>query len=221
MNKLIALGIAAMLAVTAMPGIEASEARTEFSTYLPGAMGVTVVWCSADDHELTPTYDPPLDDPESIDGWLFSGEPECAYSDALNAVNEQTGAERNATGIGGAAWYLDTDEFGGTIETAAEDDVFADIYMRITIDFCSTEDGEEIPCPEVGSGEQFETTRAAYEGCGTAEGDIPEHTAHHWQSAPGEEYYLAWTWIPEVGVTEELDICFSSSGIVSATISPP
>jgi hypothetical protein len=196
MNKLIALGIAAILLASAIPGVEAN--RTSTTQYVPGVI-VVWIWCSEEEHSLIPTYDPPLDDPGALEGWAFSGEPECAYSDAVNVANEATGNERQSVGIGAAAWYLYPEDLGGLLQSSTDDDFFGadSSYQYVT---ASSTDGPS----------------SVSEGCGTQTIDVPEDVPIHWQADPSDPYYLAWTGIDPVGVDEDLSVCFASSGFVTA-----
>lgn len=194
MNKFIALGIAVALMATAIPGVEA-ENRTETTQYIPG----TSVWCSADEHSLIPTHDPDTDDPESLPGWAISGEPECVYADAINAVNEATGNERFSVGLGAAAWTLQPSDLGGLLTSTTEDDLFGSNSAYQYVSAASAEGDAAIS-----------------EGCGAQTITLPLDPPVHWQADPEDPYYLAWSQIDAAGVDEDLSVCFSSAGFVTA-----
>lgn len=193
MNKLIAIGVAALFFAAAIPSVEAS--RTDYVNYLPGVLVITIS-CSGDDHNWLPIGDPNPDNPL---GWLFSGEPECAPNDL---INDATG-ENNPGGFGGGAFLVYPEEALKTVVASTNDALFGVGNSFLTL-----------RAPESESTGESDTS----EGCGPQVVTIPVDPVAHWQSTPDNPYYLTWAFIPEAGVTDDLEVCFSSTGVVEAVI---
>lgn len=253
MNKLIAVGLAIMMAAVALPGVDATDhARHETTQYVPGAATprwvvsedeegnpdtafgtwITAAWCSAEEHSLVPNRDPPAirtDDPVNTtwdyEAWAWSGEPECAYSDAINAGQEAACDDdthenncRESLGIGAAAWLLEATELGGSIQTNTRDQNFGndrqwqEIYYRVCVD----SEGNDTACdPE----DSNPPSRAEwFENCGQLNIDLPSNIEHHWQGGIENPYWIAWNFVYEVGIQPDLSLCLSSTGFIDAVI---
>lgn len=182
-----------LVSLTASPSASA-EPKEQEANYLPSPVVFTIA-CSAEEHPLVPQGLP--EDSDDLIGWAVSGEPECAFSDALNIVQEAKSEERRPWGMGGA-WH----EYGGedvdTLATAwATDAVFGADAGYLTV----RAEGE------YGS--------VSSEGCGIQSIVLPDHLSHP-QAYP-EPYHLWWAFIKEVGVDEDLTVCMATTGTLHAT----
>ena len=191
MNKLFAIAVAALFFAAAMPSVDAS--RTHGGRYTAGE-GITI-WCSGEPHNLAPIGNP--EDYDSVDGWAFSGEPECAGGDAQNAALGTS----DEWAYAGFAWIIFPNEKGAFAVASTTDDAFGAGASYINL-FASTTDGEGV----------------SQEGCGSQTLLIPQNIANHWQSSPDNPLFLMWASIPPVGTTDDLNVCFASQGDVTATI---
>ena len=194
MNKMIAIALAALMLAAAVPSV---DARTHGGRYIPGA-GITI-WCSADNHNLAPIGNP--EDYSSPTGWLFSGEPECSQNDALNAVNGALGEDPAEGGVGGFAWIVFPSELGTLVVANTDDDLFGVGQSFFTLLATGTVSGD--------------TTSG---GCGPQSIVLPADLENHWQSSPTNPLYLFWAFIDVANATDDLTVCFSSTGTITATI---
>lgn len=184
------------LLLSAAVGPTVDAARTETGSYLPRPILIGI-WCEGDPHDWVPNEDP--HDPLDL-GWLWSGEPECAPADVYNAYREDQGKERQAVGLGSYAFPIETDDAGTSAHVSTDDAHFgAMTYMFLQARAMEPEDD------------------AVSEGCGPRSLTIPEDPEMHWQSSWPPTYVPMWAWIDEIGVDDDLAVCFSSYGEISGT----
>lgn len=178
---------ATVLVVTALasPSVFADERG---GRYIPSA-GITI-WCAAGNHNLAPIGEP--EDYSSPLGWLFSGEPECAFADAFNEVREAQGEERVEWGAGGFAWVLYPEDFGQSVIVSTNDDVTGPDNTYLAVSWPGF----------------FDDSVA---GCGPQTIQLGE---------PGvNPIYLMWAFIDVVGIEDDLNVCLGTTGSITASFS--
>ena len=200
MNKTIAITLAALMLAAAIPSV---DARVHGGRYITGAMGGVAplgFWCSEDQHNVAPIGDP--DDYSSPTNWLFSGEPECAQNDALNAVGGALGEEPQEGGLGAFGWIVYPEEFGSLVVANTDDDFFGlgQSYFMLWVEH---ESGAE------------PSTSA---GCGPQSFILPFDIDPAGQSPTGSPVYLFWAFVDAVNLTDDLTVCFASTGTITADI---
>jgi hypothetical protein len=183
--------IAMLLLIAASPGL--GEVQEKTSAYTVGA--IIAISCSGEPHNIAPIGDP-LEDPTTIDHWLFSGEPECAPSDALNLVMEATGEERRPWGIAGVHHFYTYEEVD-TLAIATTDDGLAGPDASPLRLQARSDEGSVV-----------------VEGCGSQMMVLPEYTPH-WQPWPPPPM-VWWALTDAVHVEPDLTTCFGSTGTLHA-----
>lgn len=189
MRRVLVVSVFMLFLTAAAVPAGATEEWSE--SYLPGT-GITI-WCSADPHPIVPMQ-PQEDDLYDPLGWVFSGEPECAYQDAINAYHEARGEERRGGGIGGAAVLYGREDVGKTLTSTPEDAVFGvDVYHVLRIPSYGV---DETPAPA---------------GCGILSIvlTLPEP---HWQWEETEA--VLWDIVDPIWVGDDLTTCPSSTGLL-------
>lgn len=160
-------------------------------SYLPGT-GVTI-WCDADHHPIFPMQ-PQEDDLYDPLSWAFSGEPECAYQDAINTYREAQGEERKGGGIGGAAVIYGAEDVGKTLTSTPEDAVFGvDVYHVLRP-------------PSYGWDETPSVT-----GCGVLSTTLPSDPSPY---PHGDGGGIVWDIVDPIWVGDDLTTCLSSTGLL-------
>lgn len=195
MRRFLLMTAALLLPLISVAGVDA-EPQEKTSGYLPSPLLFGLL-CSAKEHPLVPQGTDPEDILYDPVGWALSGEPECAYSEALNAAREAQGQDRIDWGFGHAAFPYTTDDEGTLAIARADDAVFGvDAgYLRL---YTSGFSGEEVTA----------------EGCGLQSFVLPRPPYHpSYPDHPG--FWLVS--IREVGVDEDLDVCFSTTGFIHGT----
>lgn len=189
MRRVLVVSILLLFLTTALPAMAAEE-RSE--SYVAG-FGVTI-WCSAEPHPILPGT-PDEDDLHEPGAWAFSGEPECAYQDAMNIYREAKGEERVGGGLGGAAVLYGSDDVGKTIMSTPEDGL-SGVYAYHTL---------------YARGEQPEQF-VAEEGCGVLSAVLPQPVSG-WPDE-SETQGILWDSVEVMGVDDALNVCASSIGLL-------
>ena len=197
------LSVALLLAA----GGAIATGASQNTSYVAIGNGEPAIWCAAGGHNYTPIGNP--EDYDSLDGWLFSGEPECLVGDVVFGTEDDHAVNGVAVCVAGTTNGRDCGDHRGHPLQVTSNDIVGTPYLELRWDLC---DATTPHCYAGGPGSYTETTA----GCGAFQSQVPTNLARHWSSPTGTPSHFLWILIHGEHVEPASGtVCLGKSGTLT------